>query len=166
MEEFKENTTLTTLELTGNEELDMPSTEWILQTEFNKSISNIDVGGRQLHQILQIKECNQKAIKDTLSAYPDAIKATDDNGMLPLHKACENINISPANIQTLYEHYKEGVNKENSDGVTPLKFLLKRIENGVKDENDDTIMMATNDEEVMKKKFDDILKKSVAMIQR
>mmetsp|Transcript_28301 Transcript_28301/g.41556 ORF Transcript_28301/g.41556 Transcript_28301/m.41556 type:complete len:615 (+) Transcript_28301:121-1965(+) len=61
-------------------------------------------------------------IEALITAYPDAAKTIDDQGMLPLHLACRN-GASRAVVMTLLGTNPDSINAKDKKGRTPLNLV-------------------------------------------
>ncbi|KAL7497414.1 hypothetical protein ACHAWT_008203 [Skeletonema menzelii] len=61
-------------------------------------------------------------IEALITAYPDATKTIDDQGMLPLHLACRN-GASRAVVMTLLGTNPDSINAKDKKGRTPLNLV-------------------------------------------
>jgi hypothetical protein len=73
--------------------------------------------------IFQSPECVVFAL---LQEYPEAIQATDDQGMTPLHLAFRHYQHDEALLKLLLEAYPHGIINKDYRGRTPLDLAMKR----------------------------------------
>ena len=81
--------------------------------------------------------CSQYIAQALISASPDSIKIEDNDGRLPLHRACwsgASLNV----LNFLIESYPEGIDHLNKKEETPLDILKK---NKYAEETDDNGML-------------------------
>ena len=70
---------------------------------------------------------NEGIIRYLLEHFPDAVNATDDDGLTPLHCTCCNkSNVTLNVIQHLIEVAPDSVRSEDNDGWLPLHYLCMR----------------------------------------
>ena len=80
--------------------------------------------------------CSQYIAQALISASPDSIKIEDNDGRLPLHRACwsgASLNV----LNFLIESYPEGIDHKNKNEETPLdilkqnKYAERKVDNGM-----------------------------------
>jgi len=74
------------------------------------------------------RRVNEGLIRCLLEYFPDAARATENGGELPLHVACGNTNVTLNIIQLLIDAAPDTVRSVNNYGNMPLHYLCRNEE--------------------------------------
>ena len=81
-------------------------------------------GATPLHVAISNEACDSILIH-LIATAPDACKAEDTNGMVPLHYVAAFLSTSPSVVESMISKYSYSVCHKTHDGDTPLHLLMR-----------------------------------------